>query len=137
MGVQRLPFGMYLKYGATMPSERLHSEFNALRLVRNRTSIPVPYPIDLVVSPSDSFLVTSRIKGGPAGLSIDECTDQEMSAMAQDLKSWIAELHAIKMPTDSTYAITGVSGDACLDYRIDSYPVGLSTTKRNSANHCV
>jgi aminoglycoside phosphotransferase len=124
MGIQRLPFGMYLKYGPESHSERHAGEFNALKLVRKHTSIPVPFPIDLILSPTGSFMVTSRVEGDRAGLAIDECTDQEMSLMAQDLRSWIAELHAIKMPTDSSYAISGTSGGACLDYRIGALPVG-------------
>lgn len=124
MAVQRLPFGMYLKHGPEIHSEGHAGEFNALRLVRSRTSIPVPYPIDLISSATDSFLVTSRMEGEPAGLCIDECSDEEMSLMAQDLRSWIAELRAIKALTGSSHAISNASGGACLDYRISSEPVG-------------
>lgn len=123
-GVQRLPFGMYLKYGPENHLQRHARELNALRLVRSRTSIPVPRPIDLILSPTSSFLVTSRIERDMAGLSIDECSDQEMSVMAQDLRKYIAELHAIEMPANSSHYIASASGGTCLDYRIDSMPVG-------------
>jgi aminoglycoside phosphotransferase len=123
-GVQRLPFGMYLKHGPEIHAERHAGEFNALKLVRSQTSIPVPNPIDLLLSRTESFLVTSRIDGEPAGIAVDECTDEEMHRMAQDLRSWIAELHAIKMDTDSKYAIANATGGPCLDYRISADPVG-------------
>ncbi|KAF4634077.1 hypothetical protein G7Y89_g4030 [Cudoniella acicularis] len=124
IGIQRLPFGMYLKHGPEVHAERHAGEFNALKLVRSRTSIPVPRPIDLLLSPTESFLVTSRIEGDPAGIAINECSNEEMSMMTQDLRSWIAELHAIRLDTDPTRVISNATGGPCLDYRISTDPVG-------------
>ena len=115
---------MYLKHGPEIHAERHAGEFNALKLVRSRTSIPVPNPIDLLLSRTESFLVTSRIEGEPAGIALDECSDEEMHQIAQDLRSCIAELHAIKMDRDPKYAITNATGGPCLDYRISADPVG-------------
>ncbi|TVY35290.1 hypothetical protein LSUB1_G004842, partial [Lachnellula subtilissima] len=123
-GVQRLPFGMYLKHGPEFHAARHAGEFNALKLVRSQTSIPVPHPIDLLLSCTESFLVTSRIEGEPVGLAVDECSSEEMHQMAQDLRSWTAELRAIKRDRDSKYAITNATGGPCLDYRISADPVG-------------
>ncbi|TVY40524.1 hypothetical protein LOCC1_G005337, partial [Lachnellula occidentalis] len=123
-GVQRLPFGMYLKYGPENHAARHAGEFNALKLVRSQTSVPVPRPIDLLLSRTESFLVTSRIEGGPAGLAIDECSSEEMHLMAEDLRSWIAQLRSMKRDRDSEYAITNATGGPCLDYRISADPVG-------------
>ncbi|THV44440.1 hypothetical protein BGAL_0642g00030 [Botrytis galanthina] len=124
MGVQRLPFGMYLKYGPEVYADRHAAEFNALKVVRSQTSIPVPIPIDFLVSPTESLLVTSRVEGESAGLAIDECSDEEMHQMSQDLRSYVAELHTIEQSKDSKYSITNASGGPCLDYRIDSEVVG-------------
>jgi len=124
MGVQRLPFGMYLKYGPEYHSDRHTREFNALQLVCSHTSIPVPRPIDLIQTAKDSVMVTSRIDGERAGVEIDTCSDEEMSLMVEDLRGWIAELHSIRRPVDSKYAICGILGGACLDYRISSEPAG-------------
>jgi hypothetical protein len=44
--------------------------------------------------------------------------------MAQDLRSWIADLRAIKIDRDSKCAITNTTGGSCLDYRIGGDPVG-------------
>ena len=115
---------MYLKHGSETQAERLTGEFKALELVQSQTSIPVPYPINLLLSRTESFLVTSRIEGGLAGLALDECSNEEIHQMAQDLRSWIAQLHAIKRARDSNYAITNATGGPCLDYRIDGCPVG-------------
>lgn len=123
-GVQRLPFGMYLKHGPEYLAKYHAGEFNALKIVRSRTSIPVPNPIDLLVSPTESFLVTSHIEGMPAGHAIHECSDEEVHQMAQDLRSHIAELHTIEQNKDSKYAIANATEGPCLDYRIDSEPVG-------------
>ncbi|KAF5879683.1 uncharacterized protein Bfra_006890 [Botrytis fragariae] len=129
-GVQRLTFGMYLKYGPEYDAEYHTGESNALKIVRSRTSIPVPNPIDLLVSPTESFLVMSRIEGVPAGHAIDECSDEEVHQMAQDLRSYITELHTIELNKDSKYAITNATGGPCLDYRIDSEPVGPFPTEK-------
>ncbi|EPE33411.1 Protein kinase-like (PK-like) [Glarea lozoyensis ATCC 20868] len=124
MGVQRLPFGMYLKYGPGIHSARHASEFNALKLVHGRTSVPVPRPIDLIISPTQSLLVTSRLQGNPAGHGIHAYSDQEMDLIAQDMRGFVAELHAIKRPGDTTDTISNASGGPCLDYRIGGSPVG-------------
>ncbi|KAL3419882.1 hypothetical protein PVAG01_08381 [Phlyctema vagabunda] len=123
-GIQRLPFGMYLKYGPKNHAERHAGEFNALKIVRSQTRIPVPRPIDLLLSRNESFLVTSRIEGGPAGLGLDEYSDEEMHQMAQDLRAWIDELHSITRNRESKYAITNAIGGPCLDYRISGDRVG-------------
>lgn len=115
---------MYLKYGPEYHAARHAGEFNALKLVRSQTSIPVPRPVDLLLSRTESFLVTSRIEGGPAGIAIDECSSDELHLMAQDLQSWIAELRSMKRDRDSEYAITNATGGPCLDYRISAHPVG-------------
>jgi hypothetical protein len=79
MGVQGLPFGMYLKHGPAIQSKRHAGEFNALAFIRSRTSIPVLLPIDLISSPTESFMVTSRMEGDPADLALDYLSDEEMS----------------------------------------------------------
>lgn len=115
---------MYLKYGPEVHTDRHTAEFNALKVVQDRISIPVPYPIDLLLSPTESFLVTSRIEGESVGTAIDECTDEEMHRIAQDLPSCIAELHTIKMDRESKYSITNAAGGPCLDYHISTEIVG-------------
>ncbi|KAL5329524.1 hypothetical protein ACEPPN_003038 [Leptodophora sp. 'Broadleaf-Isolate-01'] len=138
MGIQRLPFEMYLKYGPQSEAERHAGEFNSLKIVQSQTSIPVPHPIDHLLSRTESFLVTSRIEGGPAGLAVDECSDEEMHRMAEDLRSWIAELRLIKGNKDSKYAITNATRGSCLDYRISGNRVGpFPSEKEFSESLCL
>ncbi|KAL2066798.1 hypothetical protein VTL71DRAFT_1222 [Oculimacula yallundae] len=129
-GVQRLPFGMYLKHGPEYHANRHIGEFNALEIVRSQTRIPVPRPIDHLLSRTESFLVTSRLEGEPAGLALDKCSDEEMSQIGQDLRSWIAELHTIEVERDPKYAITNATGGPCLDYRIGGDPVGPFSSEK-------
>ncbi|KAI9727374.1 MAG: hypothetical protein M1834_008445 [Cirrosporium novae-zelandiae] len=124
MGVQRLPFGMYLKHGPVFNFEGHAAEFGALKLVRSYTSIPVPRPIDLISTSESSFLVTSRIQGDPAGLCIDEYSDYDLGLIAKDLRKYIAELRAIKKTIDPKHAISNAIGEGCLDYRINDVSVG-------------
>jgi hypothetical protein len=44
--VQRLPFGLYLKYNSD--SDTLSNEFNALKTLEQKTSIPAPRALDIV-----------------------------------------------------------------------------------------
>ncbi|TVY15038.1 hypothetical protein LARI1_G007719 [Lachnellula arida] len=130
-GVQRLPFGMYAKYtypGST--SKRLIGEFAAVKLVRSRTSLPVPRPIDLICTPTEIFMLTSRMPGIKAGLALDYLRDEELRLMAVDLQKWIAELHTINPAPDSTFAIANASGGACFDFRIGGHPVGPFRTEK-------
>ena len=68
--VQRLPFGIYLKYPGDPDGFR--NEFNALQMVRRYTSLPVPQPLDFITIPAkstdpfyshDAYLLTSRVPG--------------------------------------------------------------------------
>jgi hypothetical protein len=44
--VQRLPFGLYLKYNSDF--DTLSNEFNALKTLEQKTSIPAPRALDIV-----------------------------------------------------------------------------------------
>ncbi|CAG8959370.1 hypothetical protein HYFRA_00001268 [Hymenoscyphus fraxineus] len=130
--VQRLPFGMFMKFDAQEKfSPRIMNEFNALTLVHNHTSIPAPRPIDLIVTSNGTYLISSRINGVGAGYALDECSDEEMHVIAQDLRKYIAELRTIQRKPDSTFAISNPSGGPCLDYRIDVSPVGPFRTEKD------
>lgn len=57
--VQRLPFGLYLKCAAYPAS--LRNEANAVRLVRQYTSISIPRPIDYVEGPVQKDRIKTKI----------------------------------------------------------------------------
>jgi aminoglycoside phosphotransferase len=117
-GVQRLPFGLYLKRGVGSTFGGKEAEFGALQLVRQYTSIPVPRPLDLICTQKSSFLVTSRIEGECAGIYLDLYSDQEVAAMVDDLRQWVADLRAIPKAVNPDFAICNAVGKACLDYRV-------------------
>lgn len=130
--VQRLPFGMYMKFDAQESfAPRITGEFDALTLVHKHTSIPAPRPIDLIMRSNGSYLVSSRIDGVGAGHAINECSDEEMHIIAQDLRKYIAELRTIQPKSEAVYAISNPSGGPCLDYRIDVAPVGPFRTEKD------
>lgn len=58
--------------------------------------------------------------------------------MAEDLRSWIAELRLIKGNKDSKYAITNATRGSCLDYRISGNRVGpFPSEKEFSESLCL
>ncbi|QGA21624.1 hypothetical protein EYB26_009335 [Talaromyces marneffei] len=70
--VQRLPFGLYLKFQGEV--DWFCNEFNALRVVRRFTSIPVPHSLDLAIKPvvsddpfstPEGYLLTTRLPVNP------------------------------------------------------------------------
>lgn len=96
--VQRLPFGLYLKYQGE--DECYRNEFNALRLVRNHTSVPVPKPLDVVAghqedpddlfsAPQGYFLMT-KIPGMPMSTCLPILSDEDCEHIANQLKDYVA-----------------------------------------------
>ncbi|KAI0332799.1 hypothetical protein GY45DRAFT_1352463 [Cubamyces sp. BRFM 1775] len=131
--VQRLPFGLYLKYQGEPAGFR--NEFNALRIVGQHTSIPVPKPLDVVVKESKSdgpfssqaYLLITRLPGVPLSRYQDVLSDSDCEHIAAQLKDYLAQLRNIPRPTsfDPEAVICDTLGAACRDPRIRSGdPVG-------------
>lgn len=130
--VQRLPFGLYLKYARD--PEGFRNEFNALETVRRYTSIPVPWPLDIVAVPSksrdpfyshDAYLLTSRIPGFPLSNCMEMLSDTDTSEFVRQMQEYLTQLRAIPKTVSPGYAICNTLGGACRDPRIRSAsPVG-------------
>lgn len=130
--VQRLPFGLYLKFLGDPDGFR--NEFNALKIVRRYTSLPVPQPLDLVTLPSDSndpfyshdaYLLTSRVPGMPLSYCHDMLSDKEGAEFVAQMQGYLGELRSIPKVVSPEYAICNTLGGACRDPRIcDANPVG-------------
>lgn len=71
LNTQKLPLGVYLKFGPDDINDKHLGKFRALQIVRQHTSISVPYPMDCVTLAGESFLLTSAIPGEPLGLHLD------------------------------------------------------------------
>lgn len=131
--VQRLPFGMYLKYHGEINTYL--NEFNAQQVVRQCTSIPVPRSLDVVSKPIDeddefssltgAYLLSTRVPGVPLSGCQDVLSDRDYQEISLQLKDYLSQLRTIPMKTDEDSAICNTLGAACRDPRIhDRQPVG-------------
>ncbi|TFY52227.1 hypothetical protein EVJ58_g10134 [Rhodofomes roseus] len=126
--VQRLPFGLYLKYQGEPAGYR--NEFNALQTVHRHTSIPAPKPLDVVIKkldtdslfPSEAYLLITRISGMPLSRCQDVLSDGDCKHIITQLKDYLTQLRAIpkKTPVNADMAICNTLGEACRDPRIRS-----------------
>jgi hypothetical protein len=103
--VQRLPFGLYLKRHGE--SAEMCNEFNALRTVRQHTSIPTPSALDVVSATrkrsdfsSESYLLTTRVPGLPLHRCLHVLSDTDCEEIAMQLKDYVGQLRDIPPPLD-------------------------------------
>lgn len=130
--VQRLPFGLYLKYLGD--PDGFCNEFNALQMVRQYTSVPVPQPLDLVIMPTesddpfyshDAYLLTSRVPGIPLSRCHDLLSDKDGAEFVAQMQDYLTQVRAIPKTVSPEYAICDTLGGACRDPRIhEANPVG-------------
>lgn len=90
--VQRLPFGLYLKY-QTCPA-LLMNEFNALQILRKKTNVPCPRAVDLIVNKEDdtSYLLTTRVPGVQLARVRDLLSDQDLVTISAELTDYVSQL---------------------------------------------
>ncbi|KXJ87232.1 hypothetical protein Micbo1qcDRAFT_190271 [Microdochium bolleyi] len=129
--VQRLPFGLYLKYNRE-PDEALN-EHAALNLASLHTSIPVPRPIDVIIEPpaprqpgtetaplldapssSDAFVVITRLPGFPLWQCQELLADRDCEAIVLQLAHYMTELRAIPRSPASSSPTTGKDSPSTL-----------------------
>ncbi|KAI5457090.1 hypothetical protein BGZ63DRAFT_395380 [Mariannaea sp. PMI_226] len=135
--IQRLPFGLYLKYTS---AGELRNGLNALNMIRQYTSISVPFGLDLisvftteqaltddedVQDRENGYLLTSRVPGFPLAHARDMLSDRDCSEVATWMQDAITQLRAIPRVGDDQDIICNSLGEACRDPRIhDANPVG-------------
>ncbi|KAI0386975.1 hypothetical protein F5Y04DRAFT_74505 [Hypomontagnella monticulosa] len=130
--VQRLPFGLYLKYHGQ--ADECRNEFNALGIVRRHTSITVPKALDIYIEQGNAhdpiwgpsaYLLMTRVPGVPVAWCQDVLSDRDMEQIKSQLKDYIAQLRDIPRLVKSDMAICNTLGEACMDHRIrGATPVG-------------
>lgn len=130
--VQRLPFGLYLK-SLGDPSTYLN-EYNALRMVRGQTTLPVPEPLDVVfVShsddkkfyPRDAYLLFTSCPGVPIADACRMLSDKDLAGIASQLRGYVTQLRAIPKTVAPGFSFCNTLGGPCQDSRIrDGMPVG-------------
>lgn len=136
--VQRLPFGLSLK--TVTEAEMARNEFNALRLVRQYTSITAPRPIDLVIRPNGrkdektylpfhAYLLMSRVPGRSLASCSEMLSDKDIEGITTQMQDYIQQLRQIDQtkacPSATRGMICNSRGGACQDSRImGGDPVG-------------
>ncbi|KAI1115430.1 hypothetical protein F5Y14DRAFT_460562 [Nemania sp. NC0429] len=123
--VQKLPFGLYLKFSSWPDSHQ--NEFNALKLIRKYTSIPVPRPLDVITIPAtapggesykQNFLLTTRMPGRPIADRETMFSDQDCAEYVAQMQDIITQLRTIPRPEEFEFAICNTLGGPCRDGRI-------------------
>ncbi|EXL96043.1 hypothetical protein FOIG_11583 [Fusarium odoratissimum NRRL 54006] len=116
--VQRLPFGLYLKYDSNL--DTLRNEYNALRVLKQKTTIPAPRAFDVVSQNTGeedfSYLLMSRVPGTALGTCWDALSDQDYANLSAQLKDCVSQMRDIPKPAN--HGICNTLGEACRDPRI-------------------
>ncbi|KAI1121435.1 hypothetical protein F5Y10DRAFT_272103 [Nemania abortiva] len=122
--VQRLPFGLYLKFNGEPAS--LRNEFNSLRLVRQYTTVPVPKPIDVaILSSSQAYLLTTRLPGVALTCAQHDLSDRDGERIVGQMKDYLTQVRSIPNSVNLDTPICNTLGEACRDSRIrNERPVG-------------
>ena len=119
---QRLPFGLYLKH--TRELSESQNEFNALKLVRQHTSIPAPAPLDFVSVPndldgsSDAYILMSTLPGEPLSRCRDVIGDVDFEQMKFQMRDYLAQIRDIPQTVNPAMPICNTLGEAIRDTRV-------------------
>ncbi|CZR65735.1 uncharacterized protein PAC_15635 [Phialocephala subalpina] len=114
--------------------DRFWNEFNALQMVRRYTSVPVPQPLDLVITPTgsddpfhshDAYLLTSRVPGIPLSRCQDMLSDRDGAEFVAQMQEYLTQIRATPKAVSLEHAICDTLGGSCRGPRISSgNPVG-------------
>ncbi|KAI3329947.1 hypothetical protein F4824DRAFT_492600 [Ustulina deusta] len=108
--VQRLPFGLFLKFNSEPACFR--NEFKALQLVRQHTTVPVPKPLDIAII---------RQRDGTAS----ESSFPDRDRIADQMKKHLAQVWSIPNFANRDARICNILVKACRDSRTrGEKPVG-------------
>ncbi|KAF4438569.1 kinase-like domain [Fusarium acutatum] len=118
--VQRLPFGLYLKYNSN--PDTLRNEYNALKVLEQKTTIPAPRVFDIVSQNNDeddlSYLLMSKVPGTSLTTCRDALSDQDYANLSVQLKDCVSQMRDIPKPANHDMTICNTLGEACRDPRI-------------------
>ncbi|ENH64821.1 hypothetical protein FOC1_g10005588 [Fusarium oxysporum f. sp. cubense race 1] len=125
--VQRLHFGLYLKCNSN--PDTLRNEYNALKVLEQKTNIPAPRVFDVISQHTGeddfSYLLMSRVPGTTLATCRDALSDQDYANLSAQLKDCVSQLRDIPKPINNGMAICNTLGEACRDPRIrDWAPIG-------------
>ncbi|KAL3957401.1 hypothetical protein ACCO45_007979 [Purpureocillium lilacinum] len=128
--VQRLPFGLFLKYPGDPGLCR--NEFHTLQMIRKYTCIPAPRPLDIAVIASSGYLfrqkeylLMTQMPGRQATECYEELSDDEMTTFVQEMQAIVSQIRSIPKLVGDGYAICDSLGGPIRDHRIrDATPFG-------------
>lgn len=116
--VQRLPFGLYAKYGGRIKEE----EVIATMFVAANTSIPVPRILDVLDDRGNLFVIMTRLPGIQAKVAMKDLDDQGWRQFEQDIQNWWYQLRSLVPPTN---VVGSLLGTASLQRRMSmDIPIG-------------
>jgi hypothetical protein len=121
--VQRLPFGLYLKYC----KRSQENEASALRMVERYTSTPAPLLVDVYKDEGNTVIIMTRVRGELLADVFHLMSYAERDQLADDLGSIVEQLRRIPNHTPYRFADTLGGPAGYLD---------LSTLKPISATIC-
>lgn len=107
-------------------SYRLRREAEAMTYVRSHTSLPVPCVISIDLADLDEdegVLTMQRMPGVQLGTVWARMTVSAKTRTISELKAHFDELHALRPPKDSPWAIMSCSGGTLYDQRFDQEAV--------------
>ncbi|KAK0733034.1 hypothetical protein B0T26DRAFT_736119 [Lasiosphaeria miniovina] len=115
-------------------SDELRNEFNALRTVRQHTSIPTPSALDVAVAPRDqsgssssaAYLLSTIVPGLPLSRCLHVLSDNDCDQITAQLREYLAQLRNMPIPSSPGNAISNTLGEACREPRVGgARPIGL------------
>ncbi|OAQ77252.1 phosphotransferase family protein [Purpureocillium lilacinum] len=128
--VQRLPFGLFLKYPGDPGLCR--NEFHTLQMIRKYTCMPAPRPLDIAIVASSGYLfrqkeylLMTQMPGRQATDCYEELSDDEMTTFVQEMQAIVSQIRSIPKLVGDGYAICDSLGGPIRDHRIrDATPFG-------------
>ncbi|TXB95907.1 hypothetical protein FocTR4_00016280 [Fusarium oxysporum f. sp. cubense] len=100
--------------------DTLRNEYNALRVLKQKTTIPAPRAFDVVSQNTGeedfSYLLMSRVPGTALGTCWDALSDQDYANLSAQLKDCVSQMRDIPKPAN--HGICNTLGEACRDPRI-------------------
>ncbi|KAI0367531.1 kinase-like protein [Pilatotrama ljubarskyi] len=111
---QRIPFNMYMKYGARVRKD----EAVAMEMVLRHTRIPIPRVLDTLQGSRGTCIIMTRLPGVSFGReqTLYDLSPEQLQDFEDTLRDWFTQLRNILVPPSAT--ISSIAGNACRCYRV-------------------
>ncbi|KAI0194241.1 hypothetical protein F4808DRAFT_441454 [Astrocystis sublimbata] len=122
--VQRLPFGLYLKHHLGEGTYR--NEHNAMRLVQQYTTVPLPKPLDLILArdstpeSDEEYLLMTRLPGLPLSQCNEILSESDCERITMQMQDYLTQIRCIPNMVNDENPICNTLGIEIRDSRIRS-----------------